>query len=349
MKTTVISIKADAPDSALLREPADLVRRGEVVGFPTETVYGLAARADRPEALERLRQLKGRSAEHRFTLHLADAQALDREPLTVSPVAWRLVRRCWPGPLTLVLPGEAGGTVGCRVPAHEVACAFLRLVGAPVVGTSANPTGEPPAVDGEGVLRYFAGRIPALIDSGRARFAQASTVVTVEGGRWEILRVGALSEEKVRRAASVVILIVCTGNSCRSPMATHILKQLIADDRHIGVDDVEKAGYIITSAGTASGFGGATEEAMQVVREFGGDISGHVATALERETVEHADHILAMTESHRERITELDPTADRRTIVLDIPDPIGGDVTVYRRCAHQIRAQLKPHLARLCA
>jgi len=179
MKTAVISVTSDAPDGALLGPPADLVRRGEVVGFPTETVYGLAARADRPEALERLRQLKGRSAEHQFTLHLADVQALDREPLTLSPVARRLVRRCWPGPLTLVLPREGGGTVGCRVPVHEVARAFLRLVEAPVVGTSANPTGEPPAVDAEGVLRYFAGLIPALIDSGRARFAQASTVVKV--------------------------------------------------------------------------------------------------------------------------------------------------------------------------
>jgi len=349
MKTTVISVKGDAPDSALLRPPAELVRQGEVVGFPTETVYGLAARADRAEALDRLRQLKGRAGEHHFTVHLADAQALDREPLTVSPVARRLVRRCWPGPLTLVLPQEGGGTVGYRVPGHEVARAFLRLVEAPVVGTSANPTGEPPAVDAEGVLRYFAGRIPSLIDSGPARFAQASTVVKVEGGRWEVLRVGAVSEEKVRRAASVVILIVCTGNSCRSPMATHILKQLIAEDRHIGVDEVEKAGYSIISAGTAGGFGGATPEAMQVVREMGGDISGHLATGLEREMVEHADHIVAMTESHRQRITELVPEADRRTIVLDIPDPIGGDVTVYRRCAHQIRTQLKPNLHGLLA
>jgi len=349
MKTAVISVTSDVPDGALLGPPADLVRRGEVVGFPTETVYGLAARADRPEALERLRQLKGRSAEHQFTLHLADVQALDREPVTLSPVARRLVRRCWPGPLTLVLPREGGGTVGCRVPVHEVARAFLRLVEAPVVGTSANPTGEPPAVDAEGVLRYFAGLIPALIDSGRARFAQASTVVRVEGCRWELLRLGALSEEKVRRAASVVILIVCTGNSCRSPMATHILKQLIADERHIRVDEVEKAGYIITSAGTAGGFGGATEEAMQVVREMGGDISGHLATALEREMVEHADHIVAMTDSHRRRITELVPEADRRTIVLDIADPIGGDVTVYRQCANQIRSRLKPHLKSLLA
>jgi protein-tyrosine-phosphatase len=132
-------------------------------------------------------------------------------------------------------------------------------------------------------------------------------------------------------------------------MATHILKQLIAEHQHIQVDEVEKAGYIITSAGTAGGFAGATEEAMQVVREMGGDISGHLATALEREMVEHADHIVAMTESHRRRITELVPEADRRTIVLDIADPIGGDVTVYRQCANQIRMRLKPHLKSLLA
>jgi protein-tyrosine phosphatase len=347
VKTNVLRVEAKAIEEELLAQPAKLVRSGEVVGFPTETVYGLAARADREDSLDRLRQLKGRAPEHPFTVHLADADALEGEPVEISPVAHRLIQRCWPGPLTLVLPRRDGGAVGYRMPNHEVARAFLGLVGGRVVGTSANPTGEAPAVDAEGVLAYFDGRIPCLIDSGPARFAQASTVVRVESKRYEILRQGALSEEKVRRAASVVILLVCTGNACRSPMATFILKQLIADRLDIPVDEVEQAGYTIVSAGTVGGFGGATPEAVQVIREMGGDISGHLSAGLGREMVEHADHIVAMTESHLRRIVALLPEARERTLILDVADPIGGDVTVYRECANLIKSRLGLNLKRL--
>ncbi len=344
VETKVISFDAESIEEAQFTEAVGLVRAGEVVGFPTETVYGLAALADDEAALARLRELKGRAEEHPFTIHLPDPWALAEEAAQVSRVARRLIRRCWPGPLTLVLPSGDGAFVGYRVPNHGVARAFLRQVGARVVGTSANPTGEPQAVDAQGVLDYFDGRIPCLIDSGSCRFAQASTVVKVDGGRHEVLRPGALSEEKVNRAASLVFLLVCTGNSCRSPMATFILRQLIAERLDIPIDEVERAGYSIASAGTIGGFAGATPEAVQVIREMGGDISGHLSTALEREIVEHADRIVAMTESHLKRVVDLVPEARQRTVVLDIADPIGGDVTVYRKCANRIRSRLSLNL-----
>lgn len=344
METKVISLDAESIEEAHFAEAVGLVRAGEVVGFPTETVYGLAALADDEAALARLRELKGRAEEHPFTIHLPDPAALAEEPAQVSRVARRLIRRCWPGPLTLVLPSGDGAFVGYRVPNHGVARAFLRRVGARVVGTSANPTGEPPAVDAQGVLDNFDGRIPCLIDSGPCQFAQASTVVKVDGDRYEILRLGVLSEEKVQRSASVVILIVCTANCCRSPMGTFLLKQLIAERLDIPVDEVARAGYVVTSAGTIGGFGGTTPEAVQVIREMGGDISGHLSTALEREMVEHAERIVAMTESHLKRVVDLVPEARQRTVVLDIADPIGGDVTVYRKCANRIRSRLSLNL-----
>lgn len=347
MGTEVIKVQADSVQEAPLGRAAEAVRRGEVVGFPTETVYGLAALADEEAALERLRRLKGRAPEHPFTVHLAEPGDLEAEPVEVSRLARRLIRRLWPGPLTLVLPDREGGSRGYRVPDHEVARAFIQEVGARVVGTSANPTGKPPAVDGPGVLAYFDGHIPCLIDSGPARFARASTVVKVEGERWEVLREGVLLEEEIEHAARVHILIVCTGNSCRSPMATFILRQLIAERLAIPVDEVERAGYSIVSAGTIGGLGGATPEAVEVVREMGGDISEHRSAALEREMVLRADHIVAMTESHRRRVVELVPEAAQRTIVLGVPDPIGGDVNVYRRCANRIRSRLSLNLKRL--
>jgi len=347
VETRVIRIEAGSVEEGPLGVAAELVRTGEVVGFPTETVYGLAALAEDEAALARLRELKGRAEEHPFTVHLADPEDLEREPVVLSPLARRLVRGCCPGPLTLVLPTKDERFVGYRVPDHDVAQAFLRAVGAPVVGTSANPTGEPPAVDAGGVRRHFEGRIPCLIDSGRARLAQASTVVKVEGNRYETLRPGALTEEEVRQAAAVSILIVCTGNSCRSPMASFLLRQLIAERLDIPIDEVERAGYSIASAGTVGGFGGATPEAVQVIREMGGDISGHLSAALDREMIERADHIVTMGVSHGRRVAELVPEAVGRTLVLGIRDPIGGDVTVYRKCANRIRSQLSLKLKSL--
>jgi len=185
-----------------LRSAAQLLREGEVIGVPTETVYGLAARADDSGAVDRIYELKGRPREKKLTRLIPDPSAWRGHVSDLPATAAALADRFWPGPLTLVVPGKGGGTVGLRCPDMDVTRRVLRLAEVAVVAPSANLSGEPPAVTASEVLDVFEGRIPAVVDGGRARMEVSSTVVQVDAdGSLAILRRGAVSEDEVRAAA----------------------------------------------------------------------------------------------------------------------------------------------------
>jgi L-threonylcarbamoyladenylate synthase len=183
-------------------EAARLLRAGELVAFPTETVYGLGARADDADALARLYEVKDRPADKKMTILLADPEDARRYAKPLDEQALRLAKAFWPGPLTLVVPSLDVGEVGLRCPDHGAARQMLRLAGVPVAAPSANRSGEPPALDAEGVMRYFDGAIAAVLDGGRVRGGVASTVVRVALGEVHILRAGALTENEIRAALS---------------------------------------------------------------------------------------------------------------------------------------------------
>ncbi len=179
---------------------AELLRQGLVVAFPTETVYGLGVRADRPEAMRELERLKARPPGKPFARLIASAGDMERHAAP-GPVARRLAARFWPGPLTLVVADGRGGQVGLRCPDCAVTLALLRRVGVPVAAPSANPSGEPPATDAGEVLAAFEGRIAAVLDGGRAALGVASTVVRASGGAPEVLREGAIPAGRILEAA----------------------------------------------------------------------------------------------------------------------------------------------------
>ena len=181
-------------------EAAALVHAGRLVAFPTETVYGLAADATNPSAIERLNRVKGRPPEKPYSLHLHEAAQVRMLVSSVPPMAQRLMDRFWPGPLTIVMPGKDGNTLGFRLPQHPVAQAFLRACGRPVVAPSANRSGFPPPTDANEVLAALDGDCDALIDNGPTPLGRESTVVQVTGDRLDILREGALSAEQLRAA-----------------------------------------------------------------------------------------------------------------------------------------------------
>ncbi len=188
-----------AADPEHLARAAEHLRAGRLVAFPTETVYGLGARADDEEAVSELRRVKGRPEGKPFALLIADAADMER-CAAPGPAARRLAARFWPGPLTLVVPDGRGGQVGLRCPALDAARELARLTGAPIAAPSANPSGRPPATSAQEALDYFDGRIAAVLDGGPARVGVASAVVRAEGDAVEVLREGALCEAEVRRA-----------------------------------------------------------------------------------------------------------------------------------------------------
>jgi len=194
-RTRVLKVDPANPDPAAIREAAGLLRRGGLVAFPTETVYGLGANLQDPQAVQELYQVKQRPFEKQATLHIADFGQVERERAAVSPLAWEILRRFWPGPLTVVLARPDGSTIGFRMPGHPVALALLKEAAVPVIAPSANLAGQPPAVTAEQVLRVFSDKIDAVLDGGPASSGVSSTVVDLSSEPPRILREGALAGE----------------------------------------------------------------------------------------------------------------------------------------------------------
>ena len=195
MRTRLLRVDANHPDLALIREAAAVLRRGGLVAFPTETVYGLGANLQDPQAIQELYQVKQRPFEKQATLHISDFKQVEAEGVVVSPLAWELMSRFWPGPLTLVLSRLDGSTVGFRMPSHPVALALLREAHVPVVAPSANLSGQPAATTAVQVFKEFADQIDVVLDAGPTPIGVSSTVVDLSVQPPRILREGAMADQ----------------------------------------------------------------------------------------------------------------------------------------------------------
>lgn len=192
-----------------IREAVEVLRRGGVIAFPTDTLYGLGAWAFSREGVERTFVIKGRPSSMALPLLLAEASQLADVAAEVPEVAWTLVRRFWPGALTLVLRKSpaipdlvTGGepTVAVRIPDHPVARELVRLLGAPITGTSANRTGAPPARTAQQVIEQLGDAVDLVVDGGECPLGSPSTVVDCTQGALRILREGAISREALEEA-----------------------------------------------------------------------------------------------------------------------------------------------------
>jgi protein-tyrosine phosphatase len=358
MKTQVLAaLDPDSSDEAV-RQAAEALARGDLVVFPTETVYGLGASAVHPRAIEAIHAIKDRPAEKPFSLHLPDPDLAERYAGPLSPVARRLIRKLWPGPVTLVVPdrrvghGPEGlietsvywnGTVGLRCPSHRVGRAILREAGVPVVASSANLAGRPPPREAAEALADLCDRVPLIIDGGRTRYAGASTVVRVgEDDSFEVLREGAVTARRIQRLARTRVLFVCTGNICRSPMAEAMARRMLADRMGCDPEFLEDRGIEVSSAGVAASEGlGPSEAAVQVMAEREIDIRRHQSSPMTVDALLSADYIYVMTRSHLAAVKRLAPEVAERVALLDkeggdIADPIGGDAETYRACSNRI-------------
>lgn len=367
MGTEVIKVTADGGFAEAVRVASEALLRGGVVAFPTETVYGVGARADLPAAMVRLRRLKSRTDGKPFTVHLAQRGDIEQYAPKLSGLAARLVRKAFPGPLTLLLTADLAGApvlvgrdarvadelvsegvIGLRCPDDPVASRILAAVPHPVVASSANLAGRPAPYSGEAVLEDLGGQVDVLIDAGATRYARPSTIVRVDGDRYELVRDGVYEERSIRQWAMLRILFVCTGNTCRSPMGAAIARRMLAERVGCHPDDLEVRGIVIESAGTSGGFGGASEHALTVVASQGGDLSGHRSRALSAEMLRSADYVFAMTQTHRDVAAAMEPSAADRIVMLaedrDINDPAGGSLKDYQVAADAIERALRVRL-----
>jgi len=360
MGTEIIRVDPAGGSQEAIARAADVLRSGGLVAFPTETVYGLGASVAHARAVDRLRELKARPANKAFTVHVGSMEAALGFVPDPTGTARRLMRKAWPGPLTLVLdaPDPAAapalrdleaeaatavfyeGTVGLRYPDDALAEALLRVVTVPVVAASANRAGQAPPSCGDDVLRELNGHVDLLLDAGRSRYAKPSTIVRVRESRLQVLREGVLDARVIARMATLRVLFVCTGNTCRSPMAAGFAGRMLADRLGCSERDLPDRGVQVASAGTAGGLGKANDHAVEVMASRGIDISGHQSAALTVEQVHQADHIFVMTEAHRRHVEDMVSSASLRVTMLladrDLEDPIGGSREEYEACAQAI-------------
>ncbi len=203
-----VSVDPAAPQRDAIEEAAKWILAGRIVALPTDTLYGLASDPFSAAAVDALFAAKGRPGERAIPLIAADREQVERVLGPLTPLARTLADRGWPGPLTLVVSAPRSlaaavtggtGTVGVRVPNHEVARAIARMAGRPVTATSANVSGAPATDDPDRVEAALGDRIEMLVDVGRTAGGPPSTVVDVTGAEPRLIRAGAVAWDEIQR------------------------------------------------------------------------------------------------------------------------------------------------------
>ena len=194
----MISKRLDASRPGAIETAAQLLRQGEVIVFPTDTLYGVGVDAFNAAAIERLYQVKERTLDKGIPVLLGDVADLVQVAVGVPPLAQQLAARYWPGPLTLIVPRHPnlpanispGNTVAVRVPNHPVAQALIRAAGGAVATSSANRSGEPGAQTAEAALAALTGRVAAVLDGGPVQHGISSTILDCTVDPPRLLRQG---------------------------------------------------------------------------------------------------------------------------------------------------------------
>lgn len=368
MDTEILKIDDAVLDAAKIGYAASLVEQGKLVVFPTETVYGIAAMVD-SGTFARLDEIKSRDAVKHYSLHIGNPGQLKKFVPQMGLRTKKLADNCFPGPVTIVFdigPDQIeileqkygreivsllykNNSLGVRCPDNPVSSAFLSLIDAPVVATSANLGGQTPAIDAESALQQLNGNVDAVIDAGPCSEKINSTVVRIADKGIEILRQGGVTREEILQKATVNIVFVCSGNTCRSPIAQAVCEKLLAEKLNCNIDQLEQFGYKVTSAGVMAYIDQpASRYAQQICADMGLDLSSHRSDGLSESLIQDSDIIYVMSSAHKNRILEFYPEVEEKCLLLssdqDISDPFGGDMSDYKKCALDIVRALNHRL-----
>jgi len=354
--------------AATIERAGKALRNGQCIVMPTDTLYGLVAQANKTGSaiLDEITGHPKTTNQPTMTLHLADLDEIMEHLVLEVPAVRRLVDRLIPGPTRFVIeqPEKAiasicqslniprglidnGNEIALRIPDHPffrqvlrnsgVACVARRL-GAAVWAKGDNPGTDISPIP-ENLIDDSTTQSPKptlILDDGPTLHQKNSTTIQLSlNGQIEVSSDGVLSERDVLANLERTILFVCTGNTCRSPMAKAIAEDILAKQEPQGITTH------IDSAGIAAGEGiPATDEAIKVLKGMKIDLKNHQSKILTLAMIDQAELIYTMTPSHAQAVMTMAPNSVHKVFVLDehggVPDPIGQSIEVYQQTADRL-------------
>lgn len=338
---------------------------GRLLAVPTESGYAIAASALQPKAAEVVAQLRTREPVQLALALRSYHEALDYAP-TLSPIALRLLERAWPGPLVLHVDASDDDSllkrippawlsllvdnqkhVHLHIPAHEAIDHIAQLTSGPIVLAIPNPPANPASA-------ALHPEVALAIDDGPRSPAGSPTSVQIQNNHCRVVSPGLLDDAELKRLTQFRILLVCTGNTCRSPMAERLMRSLLQSKFQWEPSSASPP-IVVQSAGVSAMPGGpASMHAIEAMRLRGIDLSDHQSSPVTERALCRSDLVLTMTQSHRQAILGRWPDLAHKVRTLsrdgiDISDPFGKCIDSYQFCADQLQQVLLPWVEELDA
>ncbi len=307
-----------------------MLKKGAVLIFPTDTVYGIGTFYKNESGIKRIFELKKRPKTKPIAILLANKK-MALEMVESSKVIEKEMERLWPGAITLLLKAkvplspllkDSSSKVGLRIPDCPLILKLIERSNLPLATTSANLSGQPANCQVETIEKEILEGVDLVIDKGLPSCGREKETSGKESAVWDFTA----EPPKLVRGG---VLFVCTGNSCRSPMAAGLLRKILQDKGNKNIK-IDSAGFLFPQ-------GGATREAIEVMKQEEIDLLSHKSKLAKPLLIKNFDLIFVMEEIHRERITEMVPEAAKKIFVLDIPDPIGKPVSFYKETLSKIK------------